>query len=45
MSKKVGVKNSIRKRIGTCYYRVKNNEGDILSRSFYREELNLVSSK
>lgn len=35
----------IEQSLGVCYYRVKNNEGDILSRSFYREELNLVSSK
>ena len=30
---------------GVCYYKVKNKEGDILNRSFYREELNLVGSQ
>ena len=31
--------------LGVCYYKVKNNEGDKLSRSFYRQELNLVARK
>lgn len=30
---------------GICYYKVKNKDGDILNRSFYTEELNLVARK
>ena len=33
------------KSFGVCYFKVKNKDGDTLSRSFYREELNLVSRK
>ena len=35
----------VEQSLGVCYFRVKNNDGDILSRSFYKEELNLVSAK
>ena len=35
----------VEQSLGVCYYRVKNNEGEILSRSFYKEELNLVLPK
>ena len=35
----------VEQSLGVCYYRVKNNDGDILSRSFYKEELNLVVPK
>ena len=31
---------NIEQSLGICYFKVKNNDGDILSRSFYKEELN-----
>ena len=30
--------------IGTCYYRVADDDGDALKKTFYNEQLNLVAA-